>query len=839
MLEAIAMFQYDSDHQSQISFPIGGIGSGSVGLAGNGRLIDWSIYNRPDINSEGGYSHFAVKCERDGKLLDARVLNADLQPPYQGSLTIGKWDGAFGFGTPKETLAGIPHFESVEFTGKYPIAELAFRDSTFPGEASLTAFNPLIPLDAKNSSLPAAFFEIEIKNTNAFDADYTVAFSVGNRFDCAKFDGKLMSLTSTNDKNSVEYGDLAFATDHHDISHQESWFRGMWFDALTTFWNEFTGSPRLANRSYDAPKLGGTSTIAAHARVKAGGSQRFRFVLAWNIPNCENYWNRSDERPGTWKNYYATVFSDSSETVRYCLANWDDLYGRTTRFLDALLGSSLPEAALEPIVSNLALMKSPTVLRLEDGELYGFEGVARNVSVCEGSCTHVWNYAYAFPFLFPELERSMRSLDYKHNLRPDGGMPFRLQLPVGSGYSSFRPCADGQFGGVIKTYRDWKISGDDDWLRSVWPAVKASLEFAWSPENEDRWDLDKDGVLEGRQHHTLDMELFGPNSWLTGFYLGALKAGSEMAEYLGERDKSAEYAALFERGSKWVEENLFNGEWYHQKIDLRDFSVLEPHLNAKIKAFGGTTTREAYWNEENNEIKYQIAEGCEVQQVMAQWHANICGLGQIFDKGRVRTALSSLFKHNFKRSMRRFANPCRNYCLNDEAGLVIATWPEGVRRPTIPLPYESETQNGYEYQALIHMIQEGLVDEGLEGVKAIRDRYDGRKRNPWSEIECGSYYARSMASYALMLAFSGFKFDMTRGHIGFAPVRWDGMPDTLRYFWSLDCAWGIVEIEGGKAALSVVEGSITLRSFELYDTRVEFGEPLTIGAGMMCGVMGR
>ena len=82
----------------------------------------------------------------------------------------------------------------------------------------------------------------------------------------------------------------------------------------------------------------------------------------------------------------------------------------------------------------------------------------------------------------------------------------------------------------MKVYREWKICGDTEWLRACGPNVSA-IAFAWHPDNEDRWDPDKTGVLWGRQHHTLDMELFGPNAWLTGFYLGALKAAAEMAEH--------------------------------------------------------------------------------------------------------------------------------------------------------------------------------------------------------------------------------------------------------------------------------------------------------------------
>ena len=160
--------------------------------------------------------------------------------------------------------------------------------------------------------------------------------------------------------------------------------------------------------------------------------------------------------------------------------------------------------------------------------------------------------------------------------------------------------------------------------------------------------------------------------------------------------------------------------------------------------------------------------------------------------------------------MRDFFNPCRVYALNDEAGLVICDWPEGTPKPAVPLPYAEETQNGYEYQAAIHMIQEGLISEGLSIVKAIRDRYDGEKRNPWNEFECGSNYARSMASYALLLALSGFEFDMTRGHIGFAPVLNE---EPFRCFWSLDCAWGVYERMDCTIRLSVEAGILCLRSY--------------------------
>ena len=197
---------------------------------------------------------------------------------------------------------------------------------------------------------------------------------------------------------------------------------------------------------------------------------------------------------------------------------------------------------------------------------------------------------------------------------------------------------------------------------------------------------------------------------------------------------------------------------------------------------------DGYWDAEHSQIKYQLAEGCSIDQILAQWHASLYGLGDILDPSQVKSAAAAIMRHNFVEEMDETANPCRVYSLNDEAGLVIAAWPDGARRPVIPIVYAQETMNGYEYAAGIHMIMLGMVDEGMRCVAAIRDRYDGERRNPWNEFECGSNYARSMASYALLNAFSGLEFDMASGHLGFRPITQPGEP--FKCVWSLGPAWG-------------------------------------------------
>jgi uncharacterized protein (DUF608 family) len=837
-------FEYTGRRTAEISFPLGGIGSGCVGLAGNGRLIDWEIFNKPNKGGLNGFSHFAVKAEHAGALLDARVVQGDLLPPYSGGGS--QAFQSFGFGPNRATMAGLPHFRDVRFAGEFPLAQLTFDEPEFPGRVRLSAFNPFIPLNDRDSSIPAAFFTFEVTNTTDRTLDYTLAFTVQNPHATATVnrvtqDGGLTLMPlgeSALAPDAPEAGGLCIGTDAPTVSLQQYWFRGAWFDNLGVWWRDFTAPGVLENRTYpDGTGGHDHASLAARVAVPAGGSAEVRFILAWHYPNMTNYWSPVKPpaeggacgcRPATWKNYYATLFEDACAAARYGLANWERLHAETVIFKETLFASTLPDAVLDAVSANISILKSPTVLRLEDGSFYGFEGCHCAAGCCEGSCQHVWNYAYALPFLFPKLERSMRELDYRCNMREDGGMAFRLQLPVGRERSSFRPCADGQFGGVLKVYREWKISGDTTWLKQWWPAVKKSIEFAWAPTNADRWDPNQTGVLWGRQHHTLDMELFGPNAWLTGFYLGALKAGAEMADVCGEPATAKRFRELFAAGKGWTDRHLFNGEYYHQQLDLRDRSVLEPYSRkTDERDYMPGEAYDQYWDAEHGEIKYQVLEGCGIDQVLAQWHANLIGLGEIFDPRQTRLALRAIHTYNHKRSMRDFANFCRLYCLNDEAGTVMFDWPKGKYKPTVPVPYAEETMHGFEYQAACHMIQEGMVKEGIELVKAVRDRYDGERRNPWNEIECGSNYARSMASYALLNAFSGFRFDMTRREVGFRPVR---VPrGGFRCFWSLESGWGEIRADRGAFELRVIRGELALDALLLSTARRRKPSVVTLG----------
>jgi hypothetical protein len=118
---------------------------------------------------------------------------------------------------------------------------------------------------------------------------------------------------------------------------------------------------------------------------------------------------------------------------------------------------------------------------------------------------------------------------------------------------------------------------------------------------------------------------------------------------------------------------------------------------------------------------------------------------------------------------------------------------------------------GFEYQVGAHLIYEGFLREGLSVCKAIRDRHDGFKRNPYNEFECGSHYARSMSNYSYLLALSGFRYSAPEKTLYFDPVI---RRDNFQCFFSVEGAWGIIKqcrtSYGNVVTIEVLEGELDL-----------------------------
>jgi len=769
---------YTERNLDDIAFPLGGIGTGSVSLGGWGQLRDWEIMNRPAKGFVIPRAFFAVKVRYGKKPSVVKVLQGPVGGSYAGdghSLVSSYIRNDLGH--------GLPHFRKANFTGTFPFAKLELVDPDVPIRVTLEAFSPFMPLNDKDSSIPVAIFTYSFENTGTEEAVATVYGNLTNVIGDSEVDDRVnevrkedgaVGLFLTNKKievSSPRYGSMALAT---NCSNASVWPR--WKDAsLSKFWEAIALSDEFP---LEGEGRSDTGTVAASFMARPGEKATVTFVLSWHFPNFEHYWGKKGEggKAATWRNFYATIWKDAWDVVLYTTSNLRRLREETKRFHDTLFSSTLPVHVLDAVSSQLSTLRTTTCLRLEDGTFYGFEGSSNTGGCCEGSCTHVWNYAQAVPYLFPNLQRSMLNAHFANSVQEDGFMTFRMPLPLGTkAEPSFHPAADGQMGLILQVYHEWLISGDNEWLRSICPTVKKLLEFAWK-----YWDADKDGIMEGMQHNTYDIEFYGPNTVTGSLYLAALRAAEEMAKHLDEYEKAQEYRKLFVKGSSWADENLFNGQYYEQKVNPAAYEIWpEPYRTLTLSH--GRDDKFADWP------KWQFGKGCVSDQMIGQWYAHMIGLGYLYSRTNIHKTLQSIFRHNWKPQM--WNHPCllRIYAVNEEAGLVVCTWPKG-ERPGYALYYADEVWCGIEYQVASHMIYEGMVKEGLALVFGTRNRHRGDRRNPWNEFECGHHYARSMASYALLLALSGFKCSAPERRLGFTPKIYR---KNFRCFFSSGSGWGL------------------------------------------------
>ncbi|NUR88410.1 MAG: hypothetical protein HOY71_30345, partial [Nonomuraea sp.] len=582
-----------------------------------------------------------------------------------------------------------------------------------------------------------------------------------------------------------------------------------WRQETLAIWDDFAADGAVEPRREGMP----VGSLACRFTVAPGAEHAVTYVLAWHFPH-RRAWNEQE----IVGNHYATRYRDAWDVIERERAALPALEAATADFVTTL-ATDLPPQVVDAALANLTALRSQTSFRTADGRFFGWEGIADDHGSCYGSCTHVWNYDQATPHLFGSLSRSMREVEFAHATDEHGLMSFRVGLPLETRAREFRTAAaDGQFGCLVKLYRDWKLSGDDAFLRELWPHARRSLEFAWI---EGGWDADRDGVPEGCQHNTMDVEYYGPNPQMASWYLAALTACAEMAAHLGEDAFAAECADLAARGRAWVDAHLFTGSHYRHEIR----PVGSPAPGLRWEDAGPAPA----------EPVFQLGDGCLIDQLAGQFAAHVAGLGHVLDPGHVRTALAHVAVAN--RRDPAVANPMRSYALGDEPALVMCSYAGGVR-PENPFPYYAEVMTGFEYTAAVGMLQEGLVEEGLRVIADVRSRYDGYRRNPFDEAECGHHYARAMASWAAVTTLTGFGYDGRTGELAFAaadgPVSW---------FWSTGDAWGQVRQDGDGVSLRVRGGRIRVarltlrgRGSAVLEETLEAGDERALTVGVTAGL---
>ena len=789
--------KYDQEHTCKIALPIGGIGTGTVSLGGRGNLQDWEIMNRPakGYNPGSGRNNsafFALYTEVEGKK-DLRLI--------EGAVPFYQYEGSSGA---IATNHGLPRFKDVTFEAAYPFGQVKLKTPQVPVNVKIKSFNPLIPGDIGNSSIPMAILDFELTNTsdkvisfsicgtmqNFIGEDGSQGKAVGNKNTFREEQGirGIFFASDGVDKKADQWGDMTLvSTSKGDISYRTAWLPERWGSSILDFWDDLSKDGKLDNRK-DEVSNKPMASLAVSDVLPPNGTKTVRFVITWYFPN------RTAWSTVPLQNYYSTKYASSWDVVLKTVPVLPHLEDKTIEFVNSFCSSEIPIEVKEAALFNISTLRTQSCFRLSDGNFYAWEGCNDKSGCCFGSCTHVWNYETATAFLFGDIARIERNIEFGFATNNNGMMSFRVSLPLEKIPDFSKVAADGQMGCIIKLYREWQLSGDGDFLRTLYQKAKSGLSYAWIKGG---WDGNEDGVMEGVQHNTMDVEYYGPNPQMTIWYLGALRAMEEMAVYMKDKEMASKCRRLFINGSRWVDENLFNGEYYIHKIVI---PKQEDIPREQLVGMGSTD----YGNPD-----YQLGEGCLVDQLVGQYMAHVCGLGYLVKKEHVANTLQSIMKYNYKTDLSDHFNCFRSYALGDEAALLMASYPGS--RPVNPFPYFTEVMTGFEYVAAIGMLYEGLMDEGLKCIKNIRDRYDGMKRNPFDEAECGHHYGRAMASWSALLALTGFHYSgVTRS------ITFTSKPGT--YFWSNGYSWGTCLVTGRKATLNVLNGQIKISEFNLSGT---------------------
>jgi uncharacterized protein (DUF608 family) len=813
---------YTGDRLERLAFPMGGMGAGMICLEGNGSVSHVSVRHQPDVYNEPNmFAAIAVKgIENGAKVLEGPVPKHKIfGGPHSGNGNAG-------------SNAGFPRFEYASFTPQFPFGTVILEDRDIPMDVEITGWSPFIPGNEDNSSLPVAALEYTF--TNRSDATLEMVFSYhsenfmrirGENVWGTTYperghsirktpNGFVLSQECFPDKPHYK-GDFAISTLEEAIVDYR-WFRGGWYDAPTQLWKDIEnlGTPA------DTATEGSTgASLYVPMNLAKGESKTVHLLLCWHVPHSMITIGTDPSRlipptcdPSTgccseaycaqfYEPWYAEKFFDIRNMIWYWHDHYTDLREKSELFSNTLYASDLPPEVMEAVTANLGILKSPTVLRQKDGKLWAYEGCFDSQSgCCHGSCTHVWNYAQAIPHLFPRLERSLRETEFKVSQDAVGHQVFRTPIPIQQADHNWHAAADGQLGGIIKVYRDWRISGDTGWLKSLWPQVKTSFNFCSAT-----WDPMGKGILEEPHHNTYDIEFWGPDGMCTSIYLGACKAMEEMSTALGE--DPAPFSRLLQNGSTYMEADLYNGEYFFQIPKWEGLQTPPP--DADQVSWNINYSEEALELLRKEGPKYQYGTGCLSDGIIGAWFGAVGGLPEFLDREKIRNHLNSVYRYNYKTDLSDHVNPQRSgYAIGKEGGLLLCTWPNG-GQPSLPFVYSNEVWTGIEYQVASHLMMMGEVDKGLDIVRSARKRYDGTIRDPFNEYECGHWYARALSSYALLQGLTGLRYDALE-----KTLHMDSrIGDDFRCFISTETGYGLAGLQKGEPFIEVVSGTIQVDQF--------------------------
>lgn len=767
---------YRGEELKTIGMPVGGIAAGQLYVRGDGSLACWWIANNA-YNTGYGIDH----------LLNFETAQGPWKVCYQTFEPFSYFKQGFSveIKTEGKTIKKELNkngFNNIGFIGEYPIARILYEDDNeeLPVAIEMEAFSPFIPLKARESANPGTILKFKLKNTSKQLAEVNLAGHIQNMV-MADLKSTAKGVTR-NQKLTVDGKDALFMDfipeDSTDKNHP--YYGNMALTLLTGKGEVQTNvkGDELAKKELGQELVG---SVSSKIILQPNEEKEVTFLLTWFFPNRpKEYgdggnWNQAILTKGPIRgNMYANWYSSSLDVATYLANNIDWLSSETYRFHDSWYNkSNLPYWLKQRIMMPVSTLATETCQWWADNKFWAWEGVGS----CVGVCTHVYNYEQAIARLFPELQRNIREkIDFGTSFNDDDGS-------ITARNGAHGVWLDGHIGAVLKSLREYLLSKDKLFLSRNWKKIKMAMDYTISQDG------DSNGILEGKQSNTYDISFMGPNTYVGGLYLAALKAAAEMAIEMGEDDYAQKCNKLFESGSRISVERLWNGHYFIQDVDL------EKHP------------------------KNQYAHGCLSDQLFGQTWAHQLHLGYIYPKEKVKATLNSIWKYNWTMDVgphtRKFV-PERYYAHEGEPGLLNCTWPISEHLNENAVRYRNEVWTGIEYQVATNMIYNGMIKEGLSIVKAVHERYRPEKHNPWNEIECGDHYARALASWGILVALEDYFYNGPKGIMKFSPRISE---NEFNGFFAAAEAWGNIgqQITNNQQinSISVEHGKLYLNEIEI------------------------
>ncbi len=814
-----------------VAFPLGGLGTGNIALAGDGSLRQWQIINNVNHLGYIPNSFFFIQAQLGvndkwvTKILEKKI---EIPPNFEPARSVNDHI------IPNDIKVRHEKYNCIQdliFKGEYPIANIKYIDDEIPAQIELESWNPMIPLDVKNSALPVIIFNFKLKN---IDKEKTLKLRLG---------GTMLNFIGWDGISEIDLDSYPRFLANRNILIQESNFNGilmnsesellddmfqgeLFFGTINQESQIFTSiesysdliellkNTDVIKREYNVTEpspLGKTWCGALITEVKLAPLEEKNviFIFSWNFPNRYQNWDKNlykklkiDLKSKFWLgNRYNRWFKSAKDVVQYIIDNFDFLEKSTKNFHDLLFSTTLPEDIVDSVSATMSIMRTPSCFITKKGEFMGFEGCnGASTSLhtpayggcCSMNCTHVWNYSVALSRLFPSLERSMLNNEFMR-VSDEGFLPHRLIIPtylpqahnVRIGGPE-HPAIDGLFGCILKTYRLLLTTNDLNWFKNAYPSIKKLMDHIFQV-----CDPDEHGVIEGEQPNTFDISFWGKNLFIGGLYLAALKAFEKMADLMNDIDLKEKCIKRFNNGSKNYDESLWNGEYWIQLYD------------------------------EKKHKSSQYGTGCLSDQLFGQFWANLLEVGLLLPKDKISKTLDSIMKYNFMESFIGIVQKPRVFASDQDKGLLVCNWPMG-NKPRSPMNYSDEVWTGIEYEVAALMIELGKVENALKILNAIRQRYDGKYRNPWNEVECGDHYVRAMSSWRVYEAAIGYYWNSLEKRVSFLPQF---KTNPMQAFFITNSSWGMIKKEFSNNELTILIqpsfGNLelkTLRTWNLDDS---------------------